>query len=75
MELNNNLNINLSNEELNSLPKNKRNLVAKLEMLKSVNEDIPIKVINALIYILSYEQKQSIFKNMREFIKNNDNIV
>ena len=44
-------------------------------MLKSVNEEIPIKVINALIYILSYEQKQSIFKNMREFIKNNDNIV
>ena len=44
-------------------------------MLKSVNEDIPVEVINALIYILSYDQKQNIFKKMREFIKNNDNIV
>ena len=73
--VNNNLNVNVSNEDFNSLPKNKINLIAKLEMLKSVNEDIPVEVINALIYILSYDQKQNIFKKMREFIKNNDNIV
>ena len=30
-------------KKLNSLPKSKRNLLAKLEMLKSVNEEIPIK--------------------------------